>query len=73
MFVLYVYVVLFLCYSFVRRAAYFVERSERSWTSKRQVTHISSIYFTTALVFFSSMHDRWNTQLFYKLLDPSSE
>jgi hypothetical protein len=29
--------------------------------------------FITALVFFSSMHDRWNIQLFYKMLDPSSE
>jgi hypothetical protein len=28
--------------------------------------------FTTSLVFFSRMHDRWNIQLFYKLLDPSS-
>jgi hypothetical protein len=45
-------------YSFVWSASYLVERTERSWTSKRQVTHISSTYFYYALVIFSSMHDR---------------
>jgi hypothetical protein len=66
-----VYVMLFLCYSFVQRATYFAERSESSWTSKRQVTHISSTYFYYCISVFSSMHDRWNIQLFYKMLDPS--
>jgi hypothetical protein len=40
----------------------------RVWTPKRQVTHILLPTFTTALVIFSSMHDRWNVQLFYKML-----
>jgi hypothetical protein len=45
-----------------------VERSERVRTPKRQVAHMLLPTFTTALVFFSSMHDRWNIQLFYKML-----
>jgi hypothetical protein len=68
-----VYVVLFQCYSFVRRATCLVERSESSSTSKRQVPHISSTHFYYCISVFSSMHDRWNIQLFYKMLDPSSE
>ena len=40
-----------MCYSFVRRATCLVERSEWSYSSKRQVTHISSTYFCYALVF----------------------
>jgi hypothetical protein len=36
------------------------------------VTHMFPTYFYYALVFFSSKHDRWDTHLFYKLLDPSS-
>jgi hypothetical protein len=39
---------------------------------KRQVTHISSTYFYYCISVFSSMHDRWNIQLFYKMLDPSN-
>jgi hypothetical protein len=73
MFVWCVYVVLFMSYSFVRSASYLVERIEGSWTSKRQVTHMFPTYFYYALVSFSSMHDRWITQLLYKVLDPSSE
>jgi hypothetical protein len=45
-----------------------VERSERVWTPKRQVTHISSTYFYYCISVFSSMHDRWNIQVFYKML-----
>jgi hypothetical protein len=41
----------YLCVVVVRSASYLVERTERSWTSKRQVTHISSTYFYYALVF----------------------
>jgi hypothetical protein len=62
-----------MCYSFVRSATHLVERTERSWTSKRQVTHISSTYFYYCISVFSSMHDRWNIQMFSKMLDPSSE
>jgi hypothetical protein len=60
--------VLFLCYSLVRSATRFVERSERAETPKRQVTHILLPTFTSALVFSSSMHDRWNINWFYEML-----
>jgi hypothetical protein len=45
-----------------------VERSERVWTPKRQVTHISSTYFYYCISVFSSMHDRGSIQLFYEML-----
>jgi hypothetical protein len=40
--------------------------------AKASETHSSTHFFTTALVFFSSMHDRWNINCFTKCVDPSS-
>jgi hypothetical protein len=40
--------------------------------SKASDRHVFLPIFTIAFVFFSSMHDRWNSQLFTKCLDPSS-
>jgi hypothetical protein len=48
----------FLYYSLVQSATRFVERSERSETPKRQVTHILLPILLYAVVFSSSMHDR---------------
>jgi hypothetical protein len=54
----------------VQRATCLVERSGKIiFFKKESDTHIFYLFFTTALVFSSSMHDRWNTQLFYKLLE----
>jgi hypothetical protein len=39
---------------------------------KASDTHVSYQFLLCTSV-FSSMHDRWIIQLFYKLLDPSSE
>jgi hypothetical protein len=49
-FALYVYVMLFLCYSLCEEAC-LVERSGKIIFFKKQVAHISSTYFITALVF----------------------
>jgi hypothetical protein len=38
---------------------------------KASDTHIFYVLYYCISV-FSSMHDRWNIQLFYKMLDPSS-
>jgi hypothetical protein len=51
---------------------YFVKRSERFWTPKRQVTHIFLPTFTTALVFSVVCMIGGIENLFYKMLDPTS-
>jgi hypothetical protein len=73
MFVL--YGVFMLCYfsCFVQRATCLVERSEKIMIFKKESdTHVFYLLFYYFISVFSSMHDRWNIQLFYKMLDPSS-
>jgi hypothetical protein len=69
------YGVFMLCYFYViacTESYVFLLREVKDHDLQRQLAHISSTYFYYCISVFSSMHDRWNIQLFYKMLDPSS-
>jgi hypothetical protein len=61
-------------YAIVCAKSYVIsEKSEKIvFFKKASDTHIFYLFYYYISV-FSSMHDRWNILLFYKMLDPSSE